>query len=76
MPVLKILDTNTNTWIPLTSLQGETGPVGTAGPTGATGSVGPGVPSGGLEGQFLIKQSSTDYDTAWVTVPSATGVSF
>lgn len=29
---------------------------------------GPGVPSGGTDPQILIKQSATDYDTAWRTV--------
>lgn len=34
------------------------------------------IPSGGVAGQFLVKQSATDYDAAWATVPSANGVSF
>lgn len=34
------------------------------------------IPSGGVAGQFLVKQSTTDYDAAWVTVPNANGVSF
>ena len=34
------------------------------------------LPSGGTAGQFLVKNSGTDYDVAWVTVPSANGVSF
>lgn len=34
------------------------------------------LPTGGTAGQFLVKSSSTDYDAAWVTVPSANGVSF
>ena len=29
---------------------------------------GPGVPSGGSTGEILIKQSGTNYDTAWETV--------
>lgn len=37
---------------------------------------GSGLPSGGTAGQFLVKQSSTDGDAAWVTVPSANGVNF
>jgi hypothetical protein len=41
---------------------GLTGPQGVAGPTGATG---PGVPVGGAIGQFLAKNSATDYDTLW-----------
>lgn len=39
-----------------------------AGPQGETG---PGVPTGGTAGQFLVKVSATNYDTAWVTVPQA-----
>lgn len=38
---------------------------GGAGTTGATGPTGPGVAAGGTTGQFLKKNSSTDYDTAW-----------
>ena len=34
------------------------------------------IPTGGTQGQFLIKSSSTDYDCEWVTVPSSNGVSF
>ena len=41
---------------------GGTGPTGS---TGVTGSTGFGVPTGGSSGQFLIKSSDTDYDTAW-----------
>lgn len=32
------------------------------------GIVGPGVPSGGLTGQSLVKKSNSDYDTEWATV--------
>jgi hypothetical protein len=46
---------------------GPPGPTGPAGPTGPTGSAGPGVPTGGTAGQELVKNSSTNYDTAWVT---------
>lgn len=53
--------------------QGNTGP---AGPQGAAGPAGPGVPAGGTAGQFLVKQSDRNYDTAWVAVPNAQGVSF
>lgn len=38
------------------------------GDTGATGPVGPGVASGGVAGQVLIKQSNVDYATAWGSV--------
>ena len=47
------------------NLKGETGPTGAQGPQGATGA---GVPSGGTAGQVLVKNSSTDNDTSWVTL--------
>lgn len=39
--------------------------VGPTGPTGATGPAGPGLPTGGVAGQIIIKNSSTNYDTVW-----------
>jgi len=33
--------------------------------SGARGPAGPGLPAGGNEGQIIVKQSATDYDTAW-----------
>ncbi|MFZ9992412.1 MAG: hypothetical protein ACO3J6_08385 [Opitutales bacterium] len=33
--------------------------------TGSVGVPGPGLPAGGEEGQIIVKQSETDYDTAW-----------
>lgn len=48
-------------------IQGPTGPTGPQGPQGNTGPAGQGVPTGGTAGQILEKQSSTNYDTAWVT---------
>lgn len=36
-------------------------------PIGMRGPAGPGVPSGGLTGQALVKNSDTSYDTEWVT---------
>jgi hypothetical protein len=38
---------------------------GPQGPTGATGPAGPGVATGGTTGDLLVKQSGTDFDTAW-----------
>ena len=52
---------------------GPQGPQGETGAVGATGPAGPGVPSGGTEGQFLVKQSTTDYDAAWVTLQTWQG---
>jgi len=37
---------------------------------GANGTDGVGVPSGGTEGQMLIKKSVADYDTEWTDLPS------
>src|SRR6516165_7217965 len=57
------------TWIPSTG-PGPTGPQGPAGATGAQGAQGPpgqGVPAGGATGQALVKSSSADYATSWVT---------
>lgn len=34
------------------------------------------MPTGGTAGQFLVKQSSTNYDAAWTTVPDANGQEF
>lgn len=31
------------------------------------------LPSGGTAGQFLVKQSATDYDAAWVSLPAWQG---
>jgi hypothetical protein len=47
------------------------GPEGPQGPAGEAGSAGPGVPSGGTSNQVLIKQSATDYDTAWTSATTA-----
>ncbi len=44
---------------------GTPGPVGPVGPAGAQGAPGVGVPAGGLEGQVLIKNTDTSYDTIW-----------
>jgi Collagen triple helix repeat (20 copies) len=56
---------------------GATGSAGSAGSAGATGPAGPGLPVGGALGQVPTKQSATDYDTAWETIPelaAGTGV--
>ena len=44
------------------------GDVGATGATGATGPQGQGVAAGGTAGQVLIKASSVDYATAWLTL--------
>ena len=47
------------------NLKGAKGDTGATGQTGPQGPAGPGVASGGSANQVLVKQSSTDYDTAW-----------
>ena len=59
------------------TLSGSVGVPGPQGPTGATGATGPqgpqgdpgpagaGLPTGGTEGQIIVKASATDYDTVW-----------
>lgn len=49
---------------------GETGQTGPAGPTGDTGPAGPGVEAGGTAGQYLKKDSATNYDTSWADLPA------
>lgn len=43
----------------------DVGPMGTQGPKG---DIGLGVPERGTVGQVLVKNSDTDYDTAWSTI--------
>ena len=43
----------------------DVGPMGTQGPKGDTGW---GIPEGGTVGQVLVKNSDTNYDTAWSTI--------
>ena len=64
MTVIKEYNSSTSQWE--TIVVGKQGPVG---PTGATGATGAGVPVGGTETQVLSKTSSSDYATAWTTVP-------
>jgi hypothetical protein len=53
---------------------GVTGPTGITGATGATGPPGSGVPSGGTTGQFLVKNTSTNYDTSWSSILTSPGI--
>jgi hypothetical protein len=48
--------------------QGETGPEGPQGIQGIQGNPGSGVATGGSTGQFLKKNSATNYDTAWSNI--------
>lgn len=45
--------------------QGATGQTGPQGPQGVQGNPGQGVPTGGIAGQYVIKQSAADYDADW-----------
>lgn len=61
-----------------TGATGSTGPQGIQGPTGATGATGaagPGLDPGGVAGDIPVKQSGTDYDTAWETPVDLTDLS-
>jgi hypothetical protein len=46
-------------------LQGPTGPQGLQGIKGGRGRDGHGLPSGGLAGQILVKNTEEEYDTKW-----------
>jgi len=50
--------------------KGPKGDTGETGATGADGADGVGVPAGGVEGQVILMQSATDYDTEWDYVES------
>lgn len=52
---------------------GATGPAGSTGATGTTGATGAGVPIGGTTGQFLKKNTNTDYDSTWATLSAGSG---
>lgn len=47
---------------------GAQGPQGVKGDKGATGPAGPGIATGGTTGQYLVKNSTTNYDTKWATL--------
>lgn len=51
-----------------TGPQGPDGDTGATGATGATGPAGEGLAAGGSSGQYLKKNSATDYDTGWDTL--------
>jgi hypothetical protein len=58
----------TGSTIQSTITGGATGATGATGPAGATGQ---GVPVGGTTGQVLSKIDATNYNTQWITNPSA-----
>ena len=47
--------------------QSNQGAQGPRGAIGATGSTGAGIATGGTAGQYLVKASSTNYDTTWAS---------
>jgi hypothetical protein len=53
----------------LTITYGNNSTVTTSDLTGPAGNDGSGVPVGGTPGQFLMKETSTDYDVTWSTIP-------
>lgn len=55
-------------WV-LTS--GEAGPMGPTGPAGPAGSA---LPTGGVPGQYLVKNSTIDNDAGWSTFPDDTNI--
>lgn len=63
MSALKYYDTTSGTWKYLAQ--------GVKGDKGVQGDAGPGVPTGGTIGQVLVKNSSTNYDTAWQNLGSS-----
>lgn len=59
----------------IVSSSATVGPPGPQGPQGIQGIQGPqgeGVPSGGVADQIIVKQSATDYDTAWDYIQTLT----
>lgn len=48
--------------------KGDQGNIGNTGATGSAGAAGAGIATGGTTGQFLQKQSGTNYDTTWATI--------
>lgn len=48
--------------------KGAQGATGSNGANGSDGAPGQGVPTGGTDGQVLVKNSATDYDTSWKTL--------
>lgn len=48
--------------------KGAQGATGSNGANGSDGAPGQGVPTGGTEGQVLVKNNATDYDTSWKTL--------
>lgn len=61
------VDANSSQWVDI-SIAGPAGTNGTNGTDGTNGTNGVGVPTGGTAGQALVKNSATDYDTAFTTL--------
>lgn len=61
-------DTFTSVTFEGTVAEAPQGPPGETGPAGQAGANGVGVPISGTPGQYLMKVSSTNYDTQWSTL--------
>ena len=75
-PIATVEKSGSVATITITDKNGTTTAQVSDGAEGPEGPAGPGIPTGGTAGQFLVKASSADYDTAWVTVPNANGEVF
>jgi hypothetical protein len=60
---VSVVDTETIT----VDVQDETVMVEVVNSPGTQGPAGPGVPVGGTQGQIIVKNSSTNYDTSWTS---------
>ncbi len=72
-PIQLLIQTNGEATLLTAGMPGPAGVKGDTGATGATGltgATGVGIPTGGTTGQALLKNSSTNYDTAWQTIPT------
>lgn len=56
-------------------IKGEKGDKGDKGDQGIQGETGIGIPTGGVTGQALVKQSGDDYDVVWLDIDSTLATS-
>lgn len=57
-------------WVGIPSVVGPQGETGQDGQNGQDGAPGVGIPSGGTDGQMLVKDGATDYSAKWANQPS------
>ena len=69
-PFQLVVQASGETTLITAGMPGPAGAIGATGATGPAGAAGVGVPVGGTAGQALVKNSGTNYDTAWQTVPT------